>query len=460
MGFIDDWVNCVSKLTDSPPLFIRATGYWLTSFLFGRYVYCPYTRRGLKRPNVWFLLAGPSGITRKSTIVHSYGKNYAKRLYKSFLETSRGKTPQEAEEIAKYMFVEKATPEGLADHLNYTSSITDRYSLLSSEFGGIVNLSATRDYMASYFQDLSNLYYGEGGVWYLSGRKAKKKEDRIREIPDNLYFTAMVGLQELHLYVDPMLIEQGFLRRFIIVCQEGGDKEKRLPPIDTRMKKLEKEFDTLVNDYTGMMENYHIYVQAKDSYLPIFIRINQRIVNKITEFWRQVEDEYIGQPSDLYLKYKQNLWEHLTKLCILEAISRTPKPEYKNQQYSIRVLEEDFDKASDFLMKVLPKTQESLSKVGSQPMQQQLPISSGKINFIFSLVETAGDKGITKADLLNKSGLVKDELKKLVITLIEQERVVAFKASNNVVFFTKDKEIVAVSNYGTPLSSAILDAVW
>lgn len=472
-GFIDEYVNVVSQITDAPPLFIRASAYWLTSLLFGVNVVCPLATIGTTRVNVWFMLAGPSGITRKSTIIHGLAKKFFSMAFSKYLVNKLGIDEKEAWKISQMVFIEKATPEGLADHIQLTyggssdegEPSIDRYSIISTEFGGILKL-CERDYMSGYIETLSKLYYGEGDIYYLSARRVKNVKDRVRQIPEGLYVCALVGIQRLSLYLKPEFFEQGLLRRFIIVCQNVKDKTVRRQPLDPMRRIYYTQFEELVDDYIKMVENYNQFDVQTQRPIQVFVRMGDDVRSKINEYWDQCETEYMRDTQNLWLLYRQSTWEHLLKLTILEAIARTPTPTPKFGDLEIKVEMEDYEKAFAFLSKVLARAQVEISAVEARPVTQSLPTSSGKLNFIYSIIESAGQEGISRSDLLVQTGLLKDELKRLIVTLMEQERIVAYKfvppkgGRSQIRFFAKRYEKYLLTSGGQPIAPETLEVIW
>jgi len=471
-GFIDEYIEIVSQITDAPPLFVRASAYWLTSLLFGVNVVCPLAPPGASRVNIWFMLSGPPAITRKSTVIDKLARRFFERLFTKYLMNKLQITEHEAWKISKLVFIEKATPEGLADHIQITSGegnetlgiSLDRYSLITTEFGGIV-AACERDYMTGFAQLLSKLYYGEGDVTYLSSRKGKK-DDRMRVIPEGLYVCALVGIQKLNLYIKPELVKQGLLRRFIVIHQDGTDKPVRKPPLDPTRKIVYTEFEDLVERYLDMMENYNQFDPQRQGPVQVFVRMNKSVMDKINEYWDQCEREYLNNQENLWLLYKQSSWEHLLKLTILEAISRVQDPEYRFGDLELKVEIQDFERALNFLTQAHYKSQIEISSIEASPVDQFLPVASGKLNFVFNIIESSGEEGISRSELLVKTGLLKDELKRLIITLMEQERIVAYKFSpptggrSLIKFFSKKYEKKLAISGGQFISVDQLEIIW
>jgi len=440
MGFIEDFMKVATKLTDAPELYLRAAAYFCTSFLFGVNVYCTDSR--VERNNVWFMLSGTSGITRKSTVINFIAVKFCKVVLEEALKRRFGIKDSEAKRLVNLMFFESGTSEGITDHLSLTHDMPeiDRYALASTEYGAVLSAASKKDYLSDYYTFLSKLYSGEGGNVLLSS-KGKKPEDRIRQLPEGLYVCALVGLQELYNYFDPRTITQGFARRFIMLHADIESKERRLPPIDPTYKIAKAQFKNLPSRYEDMFDNYN------DPATMIFVTFTpeaRQIVNKV---WEKCERDYEQDPTDSWLLYKQASWEHLYKLSVLEAISRTPDPQYDvTNTRMISVDEKDVKRAGEFLKACLESMRPMFALIEAAPRRTSLRVHHGELSFVKELVRGAGNRGITKSELIKKSGLLARQLDELLITLMTAEEISCFmrnssgKGRKKLVFFYKGRE--------------------
>lgn len=202
-NFIDRYTKDIADYTDAPDVFIRASAYFLTSSLLGRYFRCPYLPL-IAKPNVWFIISSIPGAMRRSTIQnlanYVYRKTYEKYLVE-FEETS----PEEAKEKVEGSLIEEGTVEGILDHINQTK--LKEYCIVSLEFGSVLKRMSVRDYELGVSSIFSKMYYGEGGSMYLSQRGGKAG---VRRLPEGLYVTMLAGMQEPKQYLTPDMIKQDF----------------------------------------------------------------------------------------------------------------------------------------------------------------------------------------------------------------------------------------------------------
>jgi len=440
MGFIEDFLKVARKLTDASDLYLRAAAYFCVSFLFGVNAHCLDSR--VARNNEWFMLSGAPAITRKSTVINTIAVKFCKTMLENSIKKRFGINDNEAKMLVDMMFFESGTSEGITDHLAITHDMPeiDRYALISTEYGAVLKSASKKDYLADYFTFLSKLYSGEGGNVPLSSR-GKKPEERIRRLPEGLYVCALVGLQDLHLYFDPLTITQGFARRFIMIHASPDSKEYRLPPIDPAYKVAKLSFKNLVPKYEDMFDNYN------DPSTTILVAFESDAREAIIKVWDKCETDYAQDPTNSWLLYKQAAWEHLYKLSVLEAISRTRDPPYDTVGTKmITVKLDDVRRAGKFLSSALDSVRPIFALIDASPRQGSLVLRSGELNYIKQIIRSAGKAGITKSDLIKKSGLTTKQLDDLLITLMTAEEVSCFlhqtpgRGRKRLTFFYKGNE--------------------
>jgi len=420
MGFIDDFLSVVMKITDAPYLYLKAAAYFCTSFLFGTKVECPDSR--VERVNTWFMLSGAPAITRKSTTI-GLAVKFCRSMIAQYLKNKFNISDQEAYKTADMMFFETGTTEGISDHLSITCEMPeiDRYALVSAEYGSVLKSASSKDYMADHLTFLSKLYYGESTKVLLSSRGKKKEDERIRYVPEGLYVCTLVGLQDMHLYFDPLAVKQGFMRRFVIIHSSSTDKDRRLPPLDPTVKLARIAFANLVPKYYDMFLKYN----ETDAILVVFDPDARSIINQV---WDSCEKSYMHDPENSYKVYALSMWEHAYKLAILEAISRTPDPPLDaSGSRIIEVKADDVRKALQFINKALETVRIPFSMIDAAPKQSSMVIRAGELNYVKQLIYTSDTNGISKSDLLKKSGLTVKQLDELLLTLMQSEQIKCYR---------------------------------
>jgi hypothetical protein len=339
-----------------------------------------------------------------------------------------GLNDKQALEIVEWMFFETGTTEGIADHIALSHEIpeVDRYAMISSEYGAVLKAATSKDYLADLLGFLAKLYYGEGGKVLLSSR-GKKTDERVRYIPSGLYVCAFLGIQDLDMYFDQFAIKQGFARRFIMIHCDVTDKSRRLPPIDPTYRIAEVEFSRLITKYEDMFNNYN-EISPSGGRVPILVVIPPEVRGVINDVWKTCEDEFIQNPDSLWLLYKQIFWEHLYKLTVLEAISRVEDPPFDLSGSKIlEVKPEDVKNAGEFMNASMESIREIFSRIEASPKPASLMNYGGTLMFIYNTIDSAGQNGISKSELLRKTKLLSGELKRLLITLMESDLIVCYR---------------------------------
>ncbi len=422
MNFIDKFVSVVSRMTDSPMLYVRAAAYFCTSVLFGLHITCPDSR--VERVNEWFLLSGAPGITRKSTIL-GISTKLCRSMIAEYLKYKFSISDRDAYKTADMMFFESGTTEGISDHLSVTCEMPeiDRYAFISAEYGSVLKSVIAKGYLADLTTFLSKLYYGESTKVLLSHKGKKSENEKVRYVPEGLYVCALIGIQDLHLYLDRMFVKQGFIRRFVIIHADPRNKDRRFPPVDPTVKVVKILFDKLVPNFFDMFLNYN----ESGTILTV---LDSDARDAINAFWDNCERYYFNNPEDSYTVYIQSMWEHLYKLSVLEAISRTPDPPSDAAGNRIVTIEkEDVMRAINFIEGALRSVETQFAMIDAQPKYTELNVRAGELGLIKRLVYSSGQNGISKSDLLKNSGLTVRQLDELVITLLETGEIACYRCN-------------------------------
>ena len=216
MNLIDEFESILKKYTDAPPHFIRGCGYWLISATMGKYIWFYETTHKYPWVNLYVVLSSDPGFTRRSTVI-SCAKYVYRHAMRDFLEKT-GKSAEEATLEVERRFCEEFTVEGLADRIAILPHPKE-VVLTSDELGAFL-LRARGKYLLGSLSILSKLYYAEGYVQALSTRGGKFGE---RVIPEGVYATMLAGMQKPKLYMDKLSVQQGLLRRLLLICVDAKD---------------------------------------------------------------------------------------------------------------------------------------------------------------------------------------------------------------------------------------------
>jgi len=226
-NFVDEIVELLMKLTDAPIEFLEAGAYFIISSTLGGMFELYPAVKGLRRPNYWAILSSIPGTYRRSTVIYIC-KEIVKRAWIKYLKKKLGITEDEAEKIVVDHILETGTPEGVIDHIEMTEG--DEFMIMDHEYGRTLEQITSRGKGAHYSAGLdvffSKLYYGEEAIQDLSARGGGKQRRHLRP---GLYATYLASMQEPWLYVRPIHIRQGLLRRFHLIYVAESDRW--LPPI-------------------------------------------------------------------------------------------------------------------------------------------------------------------------------------------------------------------------------------
>ena len=464
-NLIDQFYDVISSITDAPNLFIEAAGYFLISTLCGKNVRSKLSSSPYElSANDWFMITGSPGVTRKSVVI-GHTKRIQKEVLRRVLRKNLMRRDPEDDrpiitiinEVVGSTIIENATPQGLLDHLTSTHEFTPFYSIIAPEFGGIIDQVKEAKYMSGYQSLLSSLYTGEGYSQRMaSTEKVKDKYvSRKRDIPENLYVTALFGMQEPKKYLDASFIEQGLLRRIILLNYEK--RERSLPFLDTRRGgqgddelQILKELKSQI--YEKTIEYYNVGKILVD---PIPGSIAGKINNQSNEF----EKKYTKSKSLIDL-YRYTMGEHLLKLTMINAIaSRSPKQSVDYGYLHLQIEEEDYQKAWNFLSAVLEKSETAISAIGTKHRERDYVEVKGTLEFVESIVKSYKD-GITVKQLINDTNQYSYNLMKIIETLIKAGRIIPVekRSSDSTLYLYHSKFEGTLS--GEPINPALLESYW
>jgi DNA-binding Xre family transcriptional regulator len=423
--FIKHYTETVSKFLDAPLVFIEASAYWIVSSLLGRFFKCLLLPPLSARPNLWFALSSIPGALRRST-VQEYAKRVYRKAYIQYLKEYKNMDEAKARETVINSLIEEGTPEGIIDHIE--SSNLETYAIVSSEFGSVLKRSRERDYEAGVLSLLSKMYYGEGGLMHLSQRGGRPGK---RELREGLYVTMLAGMQEPKHYITPDMIRQGLMRRIIICFVDSGEHERWIPPIDLDRRMAEDKLDELAQEIKNMMVEYSKICEEnlkmfQSPLIDVFLL--PPVKEEINDYERKLDLTVRVNPNDVNI-YKQSLWEHLTKLAIVHAISRGELTKLaEGEVMNVRL--EDLREAKRFLEETVKHIDEVISSLGEreEPIKTVKTLADRVYNIIASGGEkgtSGGEKGMKRSEAYRRLGgnISRRDFDEAIEVLLETERI-------------------------------------
>ena len=341
-NFIEEYTKQVMKYTDAPENFIRASAYYIVSATLGEFYINRLVPFGSQRPNLWIVLSSIPGRMRRSTV-----QRLAYNAYRKII----------GEDYSSSMIIEEGTPEGIMDAIGDEPNAS--YTIQSTEWGAVMERMSKGNYQYGVASLLSKLYYGESGRQSLSKRGGKKK-DRI--LPEGLYVTMFAGLQEAYYYFTTEMLNQGLLRRLLIVYEKKADRWKA--PIDQLRQSF--HIDSLTN---SLKKERQRLIKQTESFTTSVILLDEA-EKKINDFSERL-DKKLDTEQDNVALYRQTLWEHLLKLATLNAIPRGGKIIAGQPTLSVNLA--DVNKAEKFLKGIEDGMQTIIEGLGEteEPLRTQ-----------------------------------------------------------------------------------------
>jgi hypothetical protein len=358
------------EYTDAPENFIRASAYYVVSATLGEFYVNRLVPFGAQRPNLWMILSSIPGRMRRSTVQRLAYISYKKIIGADFFPD---------------MIIEEGTPEGIMDAIGQEPKSS--YTIQSTEFGSVMERMSKGNYQYGVSALLSKLYYGESGRQSLSRRGGKKKD---RLLPPGLYVTLFAGLQEAYHYFTIEMLNQGLLRRLLVIYEEKANRWR--PPID----QLRQSFylDNLTNP---LKKERQKLVRKLGTNQKISVILLPDAEDKINSYSKKL-DRVLDTEQDNVALYKQTLWEHLLKLSTVSAIPRGGK--VIGGRPVLNVTMDDVNKASDFLKGIESGMQIIIENLGE--MEEPLRTQKTAERRTYRYIRQAGENGIGMNDLGKK----------------------------------------------------------
>jgi len=398
--FVETWVRVLDRKTDANRPLKEAAALFVISSLVGPKAVIP-TDAGDIILNEWFLIIGPTGISRKSTVA-KLARSYLNKVWSG-----------------RYSVPDVFTPEALIDELEANKGFLP---WIMDEFAIILEMTKKKDYMASLTGDLQKLYDGEDIAWRTRTRGVIKVQK-----PYVTAFLCTTPFAVREKLITESMIHHGFLNRVLLIWDDGVEN---FVPMTDRMLSLEglRERDPDEEMLLSWGAKLHrldasiVLTATKsvlDSVKELEIALNEAL-KKIGEVERAIKARYIT---------------HLLKLSGLYRISRMTAEDLErcregNKPVWIEL--EDLNRAAEFLKIVDKSFNRLLEEV------RRAEVSKPRIENIEELVETVkkivltygrreGDAYvIDRTELLKhwrrKTGADKDTLNRALAELEEEEQ--------------------------------------
>lgn len=392
LNIIEEYVNVVSKETDSPKTFITACAYHLVSNMLGRYFYCMEMPYKNKRPNLWYILSSVSGRGRRSTAIA-----FEQECQKGAMRLLKWDDKSISDSV-----IEEGTVEGIADDLSRRVT-NDTLAIVSSEFGGILKRIRKQRYMSGVMNLLTKLYSGESYKFSLSQRKGIF----VRYIPEGLYVTMLTSMQDPEEYLDRSMIRQGTLRRMNIIYEPKS--EFWLPPIRFGGSRPENVVGHISEEIAKRMTTYQEILNTSTSigsrypeYQFIDIFFERSVAEQINLKAHEIDEKIDINASDINV-YNQSIWESRTKMAMCYAIAEGDLKAMTGLSKDppvIIVKQEHLNKVLEFQNMYLPKLTSVIE--GLPEYETKIKSFKAPIERVYSAILEAGEEGMSVSEFGHK----------------------------------------------------------
>lgn len=422
-NFVDEFVSVVSGATDAPMNSIYAGAYWLISSTIGFWANVKDTPAISTRCNLFTLISGKAGISRKSTVM-DYALLVNRTAWRKLYDYLGIKVRMDDK------FIEEYTVEGICDQIEdiHNLGISD-FHICVDEFGVWLNRAGSTHLLGSKGL-LSKFYYGKGYKQALSARGGKQGK---REIPDGLYWTLIAGMQDPELYLDEDDIKQGFMRRILFVHVTEDDARDYKPPLSERRRNI---YNKLVEIGENIGDTLITLYKFADGFEPVDTFFTGSVMDAINDYdldnYNMIKSVY--SVDSIISRYMATAWEHVLKITVLHFISRS---DISNKLLNIAGVPnitiddmESFKTARDWFDGVRPRIFEALENISVHKSHPQHPDVSQMIARIKGILSR--NDGVLKSnELLKKLDIHKSIGKQYVITMMERtELFVVYRVPN------------------------------
>jgi len=253
MNFIEKYMNFAEPLTEAPRQFHFYMAYMLLSCAVNRKAW--YAKAGSfnMSPNLWFILIGPSSITKKSTML-----NIALRHVLDYTEIEFEKYPQGGSQ-ENFLEILSEKPMGI---------------ITQSEFATFMDW-VNRDYNTGLTSILSELFDQPKIIKRSVGTRGKRTDYKVENPFVNI--ATVTNIEWMNDCLKETKVTGGFIPRFNLIL--SNDTGKLLPETPAPNEQIRKEliwdlekinetnYGEMNYDAQARKANHDWYIQFKTQYM-------------------------------------------------------------------------------------------------------------------------------------------------------------------------------------------------
>ena len=397
-SLIEEIKTLLDKYTDAPDIYKEMAGYFIVSSILGPHAYTIYCGDKM-RPNIYWILLGPSRIGRKSTIL-----KYIRWIVKAVDN--------------KYTIFMDATPEALIKHISENRLNKSLY--LHPEFGSYYKAVNSKSYYEGFMSDFRLLYGGEEVT-------SHRKKEYI-EIDEGFFLNAGCGIPTpITRYLKTTEdFHTGLLNRFLITLPEKFNDIS--DPFDIQeFFRDDNLFIEIVNKLTRLKS---IFISANEVYVNFTPPVHDKLFHYESmasgEALKVLNENNVSvYDEEAYSKYYGEIVKYILKLSIVHRLSRAPYPENgMDERYAIEGI--DLREAMKIIKHCNRTVIACINQICSEKVSKKIETSQQINKVIVDNIKSFDGDKMPRSELIRSkgiNGMSAKELDEHIYTLIEQEAI-------------------------------------
>lgn len=393
--FVERYIVWAKHLTDAAPQFHQAGAFTLLSALLSGSIVLP-TSFGTLIPNLWFMIAADSTISRKTT---------AMRIATSLMY----------EINEQLVFATDGTMEGILSNLSTRDGKPAVF--YRDEFTGLLQAMSRKDYMSDMPEHLTKLYDGDP-----MRRLLRKEEIHVRK---PIFLILSGGIRsKIQSLLNEEHIASGFIPRFVFITAETDMSRIRPvgPPIADNLEYREQIKNELLDIATHYTRPTQVTSDNRSlgSVEPMF---RATLTDEAWKRYNQLETTMTADAINSGLEYLTPIYDRLAKSTLKAALLLAAS---RKRESNLEVSLEDIIHATYYCRGWRNYANEMISGLGKSPEERM-------IDRITILLRNAPN-GIPRAQLMNDLKLTAKSAPIIFDTMIQRRIMFANHVGQEVVY--------------------------
>lgn len=387
--FVERYIDWASEATDAATQYHQAGAFTILSAILGGSVNLP-TSFGTIKPNMWFMLAADTTITRKSTAL-----NIAMDLLNEINDNA--------------ILATEGSPEGILTALKDRAGQPSIY--LRDEFSGLIDQMTRTDYMAGFAELLTKLYDGK------QVKRLLRKEEIIVRDPIFVIFCASVKTKLQNLLNDEH-VNSGFIPRFVFITAEPDLSRVRPigPPRPISVEDKERIKDELITIDINFNRPRMIVIPGSNggtaTIKPMF---QANLTEEAWDRYNQLETTLINAAIETGLPHLTPMYDRLAKSTLKAALLIAASRQGEKGDITVDV--EDVIHAIYYARNWHAYASEIVNGIGKSPDERMM-------DRILYFVNTKGAAGVSRSDIMRTFPIDHKKAELYLTTIFQRRQVI------------------------------------